>query len=930
MKTYDKNYLECRFYIIGDREVGKKSFIDKLLNIPSTSLIRNINAEKNFREAITKLLKENELSDEEYYIKVNNLPFNATSKQSNSSTKKIDSKIKEEENKKEKEKLSKTLNMKFNPKINNNKVLEEKKNKIIMKSLVKYQVLSSRFTRPPIPEYPSKLYNINKSKILIKPYYIFPGEEMPEYYIRENENTKKEFIIDGNPKINMKGIIDDLFLLKNNQETIINLDKLAGYNIYVYNFFIFIYDLSNFYSFELMRKYFSKIIEILKITNYEDNDIICILGNKKDKRESLDNEQELIYNDFIKSNENIYIKEISTKPFFNFNKFFYELLSNILSKYHEKLFIENDFKSKFEKILLNKETFSKSMRNIYNPYEDNPGPIYDINTLYRYISPEELIQAFHSKKKRFNQKIFEDKSGPIFGETKNFKNFLNTKNIPNIGFIKKAGGLLDKTPKGFSFGIVNGLFNLRKSRKEIINEINKNIRDSVEDDCILYKLNLQSKSKEKNYFDNAKERKKQYLDEKRTKSKEKTEKNLEMIKENLKKLKTKEEEKKNIILTKLNSTLYKSSSTPNLNILSDENKEILNSYKDHLSNILYPKNHENINKYIKKRNYIIKHYPTPSTPGPNAYNISQNLLNPNRGKSILERHKLIDHSKVDPQLPYFKDEFDLIVERAQKTMMLNLDNEKKNKQINENIIKENTPITYKNEKIWEKWDKNRKNIINYGPIKKFLDGRKRNLELQKENQVKIESEKKQLEDLSKALSLEKGYGDPSEIKHINYSLVEESSPKYSIKGKNMPHISNYDDDFEKIFINEDKEVLNAIIQEKMTRPLPDFNYIRPKLPNIVFSRANRFEKIKKFLGSDDLFKDGIFTPKTQQSFFKKEPLSNQGKRTVFVDYKNKSPSPAEYKIKGEFEIIAEKGKKISDDRNKIKIKESRNNIKLIE
>ena len=547
MKTYDKNYLECRFYIIGDREVGKKSFIDKLLNIPSTSLIRNINAEKNFREAITKLLKENELSDEEYYIKVNNLPFNATSKQSNSSTKKIDSKIKEEENKKEKEKLSKTLNMKFNPKINNNKALEEKKNKIIMKSLVKYQVLSSRFTRPPIPEYPSKLYNINKSKILIKPYYIFPGEEMPEYYIRENENTKKEFIIDGNPKINMKGIIDDLFLLKNNQETIINLDKLAGYNIYVYNFFIFIYDLSNFYSFELMRKYFSKIIEILKITNYEDNDIICILGNKKDKRESLDNEQELIYNDFIKSNENIYIKEISTKPFFNFNKFFYELLSNILSKYHEKLFIENDFKSKFEKILLNKETFSKSMRNIYNPYEDNPGPIYDINTIYRYISPEELIQAFHSKKKRFNQKIFEDKSGPIFGEAKNFKNFLNTKNIPNIGFIKKAGGLLDKTPKGFSFGIVNGLFNLRKSRKEIINEINKNIRDSVEDDCILYKLNLQSKSKEKNYFDNAKERKKQYLDEKRTKSKEKTEKNLEMIKENLKKLKTKEEEKKNII-----------------------------------------------------------------------------------------------------------------------------------------------------------------------------------------------------------------------------------------------------------------------------------------------------------------------------------------------------------------------------------------------
>ena len=56
MKTYDKNYLECRFYIIGDRDVGKKSFIERLLNIPCTSLLRNINAEKYFKDKIEKEL----------------------------------------------------------------------------------------------------------------------------------------------------------------------------------------------------------------------------------------------------------------------------------------------------------------------------------------------------------------------------------------------------------------------------------------------------------------------------------------------------------------------------------------------------------------------------------------------------------------------------------------------------------------------------------------------------------------------------------------------------------------------------------------------------------------------------------------------------------------------------------------------------------
>ena len=919
MKTYDKNYLECRFYIIGDRDVGKKSFIERLLNIPCTSLLRNIKAEKYFKDKITKLLKENELSNEEYYIKVNNLDLNHTTKtkQNNISSKKISFKNKEEKKKeKEKEKLSKTLNMKFSPKINIPKNLEEMKNKIMLKSLTKYQVLSNRFTRPPIPEYPSKLFNINKSKIVIKPYYIFPGEEMPEYYLQDSEDINQEYIIEGNPKISLKGVLDDLSNLKNNQMTIINLEKLAGYKLYIYNFFIFLYDLSNFDSFELMKNYFTKIISILNITNYEDNNIICILGNKKDKKEYLDIEQENIFNEFIGIYNNIYIKDISTKPYFNFNKFLYEFLSSILSKYHEKLFIEDNFKSNFESISLNKETFSKGMRKIYDPCEKNPGPIYDTNSLYRYISPNELIEAFHSKNKRFSQKIFENKTGPVLGELKIIKNNLNRTDSQFFGIIEHKAGLLNPKPKGFSFGIVGGKFNLMKSRKEMINEINKNIRNSFEDDNVLYNLNSQYISKENNYFDNVKERKKDYLNKKSTKNKEKNEKLIEIIKNNLKKLKEKEEEKKNIIIKKLNLTLYKSSSTPNIISSSNENRENQN-YKEHLTSILYPNNQLNITKYKEKRNYIINNYPTPSTPAPNAYNISRNLLNPQKGKTILERHKLETHSKEDPQFPKFKDEFDLIVEKGQKTMNLKLENEKNLFKQKINMIKGNTARAYKNIKIWERWDKNRKNIIDFGHVKKFIDYRKRKLEIQKENKEKIE---KEYEELSNALLFEKGHGESPEIKSINYSLVEESSPKYSIKGRNIPRSSSYDTDLQKLFLNENKETFNAFINDQMTRPLPDFNYVKPNIPNIVFAKENRFERTKKYIGSDNLFKDGIFSPKTQEYFFKKEFLSNMAKRTNFADEKV-SPSPAEYKIKGQFETIAEKGKKISENRIKIRNKE---------
>ena len=188
-------------------------------------------------------------------------------------------------------------------------------------------------------------------------------------------------------------------------------------------------------------------------------------------------------------------------------------------------------------------------------------------------------------------------------------------------------------------------------------------------------------------------------------------------------------------------------------------------------------------------------------------------------------------------------------------------------------------------------------------------------------------EKKQIQELSRAISIQKGYGDPSEIKTINYSLVEDSSPKYTIKGRNFQKTNSYDD-IGNLFLNESEEVLNAILQEQMTRPLPDFNCVRPRLPNIVFTKDKRFNNTKKYVGSENLFEDGIFDfdKKTQNKDSGKEPMSNRAQRTIFGNLSKVWPSPAEYRIKDCFDIIAEKGMKVSKTRDEIKRKEKYKNI----
>ena len=913
MQEFEKNYIECRFFVIGDRNVGKKSFIEKLLNIPSTSLLRNYEAENEFNKTLFQLVKENEDYEDELR-NLNNNQFNSTVKESFNCRHKLN-RIKSYE----KYRFSKTRNkfdlnkkyLDYNP-----NDIEGKKSKFLMKSFIKNQILTNRYKRPPVPEYPSKLFNVNKTKIILKPFYLFPAEELPEYYNPTDEDLS-DYILDGNNKMSLKGINRDIYKKLNNKKTIIDSDRLLGYKISVYNFFIFIYDLSNFSSFEHLIHYFNKINNKFDIINNDENCITCIIGNKTDKKINIDKKEESKYNEFIKVNNNIFTYQISTKPFFNFDKFFYDFFFETLYFYHENLFKEYNFKKNFEKIVLNKSTFSKAFREIKDPTKDNPGPGYDLN-IYGYNTAKELNEAFNDKKKRFNKKIFSNKQGPIIYKSKSVKDLLEKEKKNFIPFLNNTrGGILNKSPKGYSFGLAKGSLNLIKERKNIILERNKDLRNTIEGDCTLYNYSQESKPKDEEYFDDVIKRKNEIIVNKNNENQKKYQKNLQINKNNLKLLEAKKEEEKKFIVTKLQ--LFKSSSSPNLLVssLTDENKTEKDFNKQKFYETIYPKNKEHLEHYKTKRNYITQNKQFSDTPGPNSYDIRTNILDPNKGAFILEKRKIIEYPRDDPSYPDFKDEFEIIAEKA----------EKYGKKIKfykprfQELIREKDPGPYRDQEIWKKWNEKKKILQNSGRIKEFIDYRKQKLNDHNENIIKINEEKEQIREISRAILLKKGYEDPSLTKNINYSLVEESSPKYTIKGKNLQKNINFQD-YGSLLFNENEEAMNLIINSQLNRPLPNLNYVRPKLPSISFSKAERFKTIKKeYESSTFLFKDGIFSPKTQEDFFLKEPFSGKAQRTFFSNKKEITPSPAEYKIKSSFELIAEQGKKISENKKRIQIKE---------
>ena len=130
----EKEYIEFRLYLIGDYEVGKQSFINRLSKIPCTKTITI----------------ENEDNKSENY---------------NNNTQ-LSNKVRESKLDNDNYSTSQKVNEESNEIINNHPFHN-----------------------------PSKLYNINHYKILFRPFYIIPAQDLPyDYILVEEEDSDFENI----------------------------------------------------------------------------------------------------------------------------------------------------------------------------------------------------------------------------------------------------------------------------------------------------------------------------------------------------------------------------------------------------------------------------------------------------------------------------------------------------------------------------------------------------------------------------------------------------------------------------------------------------------------------------------------------------------------------------------------------------------------
>jgi len=219
-------------------------------------------------------------------------------------------------------------------------------------------------------------------------------------------------------------------------------------------------------------------------------------------------------------------------------------------------------------------------------------------------------------------------------------------------------------------------------------------------------------------------------------------------------------------------------------------------------------------------------------------------------------------------------------------------------------------------------------------FKNFLVERKEKKEKVIENKKRIEEQRKEdLEDLKaripKTGTNTNEYGYNSDIVDINYKLVEDASPNYTMKGRynhgsifdiadNYSIVNNDEDDEENKIGSNGKPIQDE--EYKKNLPVPQYDVVKPSNPTYSFNKAKRFYDKPLYQPSPNAipvipFADGKFKPDDQKTFSKIQGGMGKARKNNFLR-ENGIPGPGQYKIKGFAEIIAEEGRKISMNREK--------------
>ena len=676
------------------------------------------------------------------------------------------------------------------------------------------------------------------------------------------------------------------------------------------NIFLFMYDLSDFTTFERMMLYYDSINRKF---NLKENKFKCIIiGNKSEKKTIIRQDDNEKMETFFNLDSNFKIFEISNKLHFNFSKFLGELIESSVG---------NDViydKDKLNIILENKSTFNKAKRGDLVKHNTNPGPDeYNVD-IYDFSSLEERTEILSDNRKRFINKIFVNKKGPIYYKNKKeeerklrtneekkkkkkiFTSQFQTAMNKNLNINNVYTG---KTSYTMSGGDCH--YNLRSERIKLIEKRNKEYLNAFGDN-ILSSINqpFNIKIKDDKYFEEINNRRLEYQKNLIEERKSKMGKFTEMREKNSEKL-----NEKLLIKSQSYKERYKEYDAEKakqrfLNIVYGNNSKFINRSNSQNEKLLLKKE--------KEKNYI-----------PPLYDIRGDLLNPKKGAIILGRREYKEKETNNAPFIYFKTDFDKILDKQKEGIISYVPRYK------ENILKDikEKPKKIFDESKFEKYKENRNNSERNLNIIDFIT----NCKLRKERHDDImKSIKENNEEYQKALFRQYYRNKSEEMEKfppsINYNQVEEKSPSYTIKGryenkKLAINNSNY-------FSTNGKKIY--LDSENLSNP--DINAIKWKFPSFSFGNEERFHHHKKKKENkhenkdeniekhkeenhnkksfDDYdYNNGLFDRK---DFSKMSIYDSKSKRYEFDNFVKNNPGPGEYKIKGFADEIIEKYSKINN------------------
>ena len=744
----------------------------------------------------------------------------------------------------------------------------------------------------------SKIYKIDMNFIEIKFYPCVEAKPLSFDYDLKEDDTFYEF--EKKHKFTIKPLLKEL------QEIIISpTDNL---NTQIEFLFLLCFDLSNINSFEKLLIYFNQIEKHLNLSSHFK---IALIGNKLDKKKPMINEQKEGIDNLIKHLK-IQYYEISSLMFFSFEKFFENLIFNNFGDL--SIFSKIDAKKYFIEILNQKQNFAKAKRETFSD-NNYPSPNkYNSNQFEYPYKRKAFFKLFHDSDK-FNKKIFINKTGILYPPIKknkdnDFNSFnkdrsLREKKRELDSFesnkkIQEEMELISKKP-GYSFGLLTtNPIRLIQQRKLLRESRDVEIeRLLTEGRSTLYKQAKSTNIKDlelnqEKYAKNRLEQQKRINEENKKTKNDIKKRHDEINEQNL----SKEKEKIKLVI--------------------DKDKK-------------YTKIYEQLQKkrIIKQKQNIIKNNSESeipkriSEPKGKFYSPISSISN---NKGFTFAHKSYkDLVKEDyPEFPLFKDDFEKLILKNKKINFVK-QNGKRFPENKSEVIGDSSYIM-EAQKIFEK----NRNLINKNKINPFLLDRKNKKEyvLQKKKELLETQENDLKEQIFKQYNSDSNYL----IREINYSQVENSSPKYTMRNKYefgsifQRDKQRLDDDLNNQFGNS--VFFNPDISTKLSNMVlenPDFSYIRPKNPIYSFTKSKRFnsttdnfdkKKSKYALTEANTPLVNYYDYNYTQSFLKAETSMGTGKK--FEIKNNGVPGPDLYKIKRFADDIVIKGNEVNMARIKVR------------